>query len=98
MNPTHMVLAIKKKGIKNSFACSLLRLPYFLHKSGVSVFVELKIYNMLGREIQTVVNELQQAGSYSYYFDASNLSNGVYFYQLKMGNRFSETKKMLYIK
>ncbi len=64
----------------------------------ISGFVELKIYTMLGREIQTVVNELQQAGSYSFDFDASNLSNGVYFYRLKMGNRFSETKKMLYIK
>jgi hypothetical protein len=61
-------------------------------------FVELKIYNMLGREIQTLVNELQQAGNYTFDFDASSLSNGVYFYQLKVGNRLSETKKMLFLK
>ncbi|MBN1351582.1 T9SS type A sorting domain-containing protein [candidate division KSB1 bacterium] len=58
-------------------------------------FVELKIYNMLGREIQTLVSEMQQAGNYTFDFDASQLSNGVYFYQLKVGNRFSETRKML---
>jgi len=61
-------------------------------------FVELKIYDALGREIQTLVNEFQQAGRYSFDFDASRLSNGVYFYQLKVGSRYSETKKMLYMK
>ena len=53
---------------------------------------------MLGREIQTVVSEFQQAGKYSFDFDASKLSNGFYFYQLKVGDSYSETKKMLYIK
>jgi len=70
-------------------------ISYSIPQSG---FVELKIFNMLGREIQTLVNEFRQAGRYSFDFDASRLSNGVYFYQLKVGNRFSETKKMLYIK
>jgi len=70
-------------------------ISYTIPQSG---FVELKIYNMLGREIQTAVNQFQQAGIYSFDFDASNLSNGVYFYHLKVGNRFSETKKMLYLK
>ncbi len=70
-------------------------ISYSVPQSG---FVELKIYNMLGREIQTVVNEFQAAGKYSFDFDARKLSNGAYFYQLKVGNRFSETKKMLYIK
>ena len=70
-------------------------IAYSIPQSG---FVELKVYNMLGREIQTVVNEFQQAGKYHFDFDASKLSSGVYFYQLKVGNRFSETKKMLYVK
>jgi hypothetical protein len=60
--------------------------------------VTLKVFNMLGREIQSIVNELQPAGNYYIDFDASQLSNGVYFYQLKVGNRFSETRKMLYLK
>jgi len=70
-------------------------ISYSIPQSG---FVELKIYNMFGREIQTVVSEFQQAGKYNFDFDAGQLSNGVYFYQLKVGNRFSETRKMLYIK
>jgi hypothetical protein len=68
---------------------------YSIPQSG---FVELKIYDTLGREIQALVSDFRQAGSYSFDFDASNLSNGVYFYQLKVGNRLSETKKMLYLK
>jgi len=70
-------------------------LSYSIPQAG---FVDLKIYNMLGKEIQTLVNEFRQAGRYSTDFDASQLSNGVYFYQLKAGNRFSETRKMLYLK
>jgi hypothetical protein len=70
-------------------------ISYSIPQSG---FVELRIYNMLGREIQTVVNEFQQAGRYNFDFDANKLSNGVYYYQLKVGNHYSETKKMLYIK
>jgi len=61
-------------------------------------FVELKIYNILGLEIQTAVSQYQQTGSYKVRFDASGLSNDVYFYQLKVGNRFTETRKILYVK
>ena len=61
-------------------------------------FVILKIYDMLGREVQTLVNEFQIANTYSVNFDASNLSNGVYFYRLQIGQDFVEAKKMLLIK
>ena len=70
-------------------------IAYSIPQSGI---VELKIYDTLGREIQTALSEFQKTGNYRFDFDASQLSNGVYFYQLKVGNRFSETKKMLYIK
>jgi hypothetical protein len=59
-----------------------------------SEFVTLKVYDLLGREIATLVNENLSAGSYSYKFDASNLTSGVYFYKLQAG-KYSETKKML---
>ena len=59
--------------------------------------VELKIYDILGREITTLVNEKQNSGNYKVIFDASNLSSGVYYYQLKIG-RFTETKKMLLLR
>jgi len=70
-------------------------ISYSIPQSG---FVKLNIYNIPGREIQILMNEFQPAGLYNFDFDVSQLSDGVYFYQLKVGNRYSETKKMLYIK
>ena len=59
--------------------------------------VELKIYNILGKEIRSLVNEVQKAGSYKIEFDGSKLGSGVYFYRLKAGN-FTVTKMMSLIK
>lgn len=59
--------------------------------------VELRVFNTLGQEIAKLVNEEKPAGSYEIVFDASRLSSGVYFYQLKSGN-FIETKRMLLLK
>jgi len=56
--------------------------------------VQLKIYDMLGREVATLVNEQKQPGNYTITFDGSNLSSGVYYYQLKTRG-FIMTKKML---
>ena len=60
-------------------------------------FVTLKVYDVLGREVATLVNENLSAGSYSYNFDASNLTSGVYLYKLQAG-KHSETKKMMLMK
>jgi parallel beta-helix repeat protein len=60
-------------------------------------YVTLKVYDILGREVKTLVNELQHAGTYSVNFDASKLASGVYFYQLRAGN-FVSTKKMQVLK
>ena len=57
----------------------------------------LKIYDILGSEITTLVNEEKRAGVYKIDWDASNLSSGIYFYQLKSGD-FIQTKKMLLLK
>jgi hypothetical protein len=59
--------------------------------------VVLKIYNVLGQEIQTLVNEIQTPGTYMRTFDAAHLASGVYFYRLTAGD-FVEVKKMLLIK
>ena len=61
------------------------------------VFVQLKVYDVLGREVATLVNKQQQPGNYEVEFDASNLSSGVYFYRLTAGS-FVETKKMILLK
>lgn len=62
-----------------------------------SGFVSLKIYNILGNEIATLINEEKTAGGYRVDFDATKLPSGVYFYTLKAGS-FSQTRKMLLLK
>ena len=59
--------------------------------------VVLKVYDVMGREVQTLVNERLQPGTYETSFDGSMLSSGVYFYKLTTDG-FTETKKMLMIK
>ncbi len=59
--------------------------------------VQLKIYDILGREIAALVNEKQQPGNYSVQFNAENLSSGVYFYMLETEN-FIAVKKMILLK
>ena len=56
--------------------------------------VTLKIYDVLGKEVATLVNEYKEAGYHDVEFSATNLSSGVYFYKLQAGN-FVSTKKML---
>ncbi len=59
--------------------------------------VTVKIFDILGREVNTLVNEVKDAGSYEVMFNASRLSSGVYFYTISSGS-FTDTKKMLLIK
>jgi hypothetical protein len=59
--------------------------------------VSLKAYDVLGREVVTLVNEVKAQGSYTATFDASNLSSGVYFYRLQAGD-FVQTKKLVVVK
>ncbi len=60
-------------------------------------FTELKIYDMLGREIKTLVNENLKPGEYEVSFNAASLPSGVYFYRISTES-FTETKKMMLIK
>ena len=62
-----------------------------------SSFVNLKVYDILGNEVATLVNEEKATGSYEVNFNAANLSSGVYLYKLQAGS-FIETKKMLLLK
>jgi len=67
------------------------------YQLGVSSYAKLKVYDILGNEVVTLVGEKQNAGSYSVEFDASNYSSGIYYYKLEAGD-FSEVKKMILIK
>jgi len=57
-------------------------------------FVSLKVYDVLGRDVKTLVNEIQKAGFYEVEFNASNLPSGIYFYKIQTEN-FSSVKKMI---
>ena len=59
--------------------------------------VVLKVYDILGKEVATLVNDSQEAGAYDVQFDAAKLSTGVYFYTIRAGE-FSMTRKMMVIK
>ncbi len=70
------------------------KISFSLPESG---FVTLKVFDVIGREVATLINENKLAGNYIVEFDASSLSSGVYFYTLKV-NGFSDTKRMILVK
>lgn len=69
-------------------------IKFSIKKAG---FVTLKVYDINGKEVSTLVNNKMEIGSYEYTLNASNLSSGVYFYTIK-ANGYTETKKMMLIK
>ena len=70
------------------------KIKFALPKAGL---VSLKVYDMLGREVQTLVNQQLNAGEFIADFDGANLSSGTYFYRLQVGD-FVEIKKMVLLK
>lgn len=77
----------------NPFNPSTL-ISYQLPKAGM---VTLKVYNIIGQEIATLVNEAKNAGQYSIRFDGTNLTSGIYLYKMSSGN-VTMTKKMILMK
>ncbi len=71
------------------------RISYSLQKSNK---VSLKVYTLIGEEIYTLINEFQEAGTYSTIFDARHHPGGIYFYKLQLGDRFVEAKKMILVR
>ena len=61
------------------------------------IFVKIEVFNLLGQRVGTLVKEYKNTGNYTVQFDASHLSNGIYFYTINAGE-FTETKKMMLIK
>lgn len=73
-------------------------IPASAIKNGTnSLAVSLKVYDVLGKEIATLVNETKNAGNYSIQFDSEKYSAGVYYYNLHAGN-YSQTRKMILLK
>jgi Secretion system C-terminal sorting domain len=61
-------------------------------------FVNLQVYNAIGKEVASLVNSVVSAGTHEVVFDASGLNSGVYFYTLKTGNNIVQTRKMILMK
>jgi hypothetical protein len=70
------------------------QIKYGIPKQGL---VTMKVFDVLGREVSKLVNEVKAPGSYIVDFDGTNLSSGVYFYKLE-ANGFSDVKRMMLIK
>jgi photosystem II stability/assembly factor-like uncharacterized protein len=70
------------------------KISFAIPKTG---FVSLKVYDVTGKEVRTLVNDLKSAGNYSVDFNASNLSSGIYFYRIE-SEGFSRTMKMILVK
>lgn len=95
----------KKKELANEYSLSQNYPNPFNPETTISYsipkneYVTLKIYDLLGKEIATLVDEYKQAGKYNFQFSIRNyqLSSGVYFYQLR-ASTYSETKKIIIIK
>lgn len=86
--------SLLKKNYPDPFSSSI-KVSYTLSTSD---FVTLETLDMLGRRVQTLVSEFQKAGVYSVNFNVSQLSSGIYFSKLQVGNGFVETKKMVLIR
>lgn len=69
-------------------------IKYQLREDG---FVTIKVFNVLGKEIATLVNREQSAGNQEVKFDGSKLASGIYFYRMQSGS-FSQTKKLIMLK
>jgi hypothetical protein len=74
------------------------------YQLSVNSFVNLKVYDVMGREVTTIVNEFQNEGRHNVILygqrttDNGQLTSGVYFYRLKAGNEYTDTKKMLLVR
>ena len=60
-------------------------------------FAELKVYDILGKEVATLINKEIRAGSYTFNFNAQNLASGIYFYRLSTNN-YNAVRKMILLR
>jgi hypothetical protein len=74
------------------------KIRYSLPSISQVYVVRLVVYDILGREVATLVNEIQKAGVYETEFNASSFPSGVYFYRLNVGDKFTDVKKMIVLK
>jgi photosystem II stability/assembly factor-like uncharacterized protein len=89
--------SISKYNLDQNYPSSFNSTTKIRWQTPVSSWQSLKVYDILGNNVTTLVDENRPAGNYEIEFNARNLSSGVYFYQLRAGN-FIDTKKMVLLK
>ena len=96
-SPTQFILHQNYPNPFNPSTTIKFAIPLVETNRDASLLTTLKVYDILGNEVATLVNEEKPAGNFEVEFVARDLVSGVYFYQLEAGN-FFETKKMIYLK
>ena len=91
------VAEIKSFGLDQNYPNPFNPATVISYQLPVSGHVTLTVYDMLGKEVASLVNDVKEAGIYSATFDGSKLSSGIYFYTLRSGN-FTATKKLMLMK
>ena len=97
INPDEFTLSQNYPNPFNPSTTIKYTIPFVASSFSSSVNVILKIYDILGKEVTTLVNKEQQPGSYEVNFNASDLPSGIYLYRIRAGE-FSAVKKMLLLK
>jgi hypothetical protein len=97
INPEEFVLEQNYPNPFNPSTKIKYQIPASLNPSQGGTFVQLIVYDILGREVTVLVNEEKQPGIYESVFDGSNLPSGIYLYRLTAGE-YSETKKLVLLK
>ncbi len=81
-------------GESSNVGTNVTAIPFILNRNGT---VKITVYDAIGRKVETLINAFQNKGRHKVYFNARNLSSGVYFYKLQF-NGFTDIKKMVLIK
>jgi D-alanyl-D-alanine carboxypeptidase len=89
---------ILKQNYPNPFNPSTTIKFHLSSEAGNSQFTTLKVYDILGKEVATLVSEKLHSGNHTYQFDGRNLASGVYYYQLRTDAGFIQTKKMVLLR
>ena len=84
----------KTYSLKHNYPNPFNPTTYIIYDLPIDGWIVIKVYDILGKEIETLVNKYQKAGEYEVIFKADNLSSGIYLYRLTSGN-FSQTRKMI---
>ncbi|MCL4278681.1 MAG: T9SS type A sorting domain-containing protein, partial [Ignavibacteriaceae bacterium] len=97
INPSLFILYQNYPNPFNPSTTIRYSIPVSRNSSKGETFVTLKVYDVLGNEITTLINEEKSAGNYEIQFDATDIPSGVYFYTLRT-EEFTQTRKLVLLK